>query len=171
MDKKKTFIVIGVFWLVLLGGLVAMKEYTLQIGSEVLLRTQPVDPRDLFRGDYVILSYDLSIIGTGELARNASDYEVGAPIFVSLNLDGQRVGTVKNIFKSAPNNEVVFLRGTVKNVYADQLRVEYGIESYFVPEGEGRVIERDLGEIYMKVAIDRFGNAVIKSLIMNDELR
>ena len=33
---------------------------TLTTGETILLRVVPVDPRDLFRGDYVILSYEIS---------------------------------------------------------------------------------------------------------------
>ena len=32
----------------------------LSSGQEVVLQTVPVDPRDLLRGDYVILRYDIS---------------------------------------------------------------------------------------------------------------
>ena len=37
-------------------GMVAIKQRTLITGTPVLLKTEPVDPRSLFRGDYVILS-------------------------------------------------------------------------------------------------------------------
>jgi uncharacterized membrane-anchored protein len=33
----------------------------------VTLQTEPVDPRDLFRGDYVTLSYDISRLPAGAL--------------------------------------------------------------------------------------------------------
>ena len=32
------------------------------MGQEILLKTAPVDPNDLFRGDYVNLRYDISTI-------------------------------------------------------------------------------------------------------------
>ena len=32
----------------------------LREGSEVLLQTRPVDPRDFLRGDYVVLNYQIS---------------------------------------------------------------------------------------------------------------
>src|SRR5262245_14089672 len=33
---------------------------TLATGEAILLRAAPVDPRDIFRGDYVTLSYEIS---------------------------------------------------------------------------------------------------------------
>ena len=48
--------------LVFILGLVAYKEVTLRFGTEVMLQTVPVDPRDLFRGDYVTLRYGISTL-------------------------------------------------------------------------------------------------------------
>ena len=166
MDKKKIFIIIGIFWIIIIGGFIAFKEFTLQTGDEILLKTQPVDPRDLFRGDYVILRYDISTISTDSLSYQGSDFKEDDKIYVLLNVDNQRSGTLANIDKSKPS-EGIFIEGTVKSVYNNRLNIEYGIESYFVPEGKGREIERNLGKIYTKVAVDDFGNAAIKSLVLD----
>jgi uncharacterized membrane-anchored protein len=47
--------------------------------------------------------------------------------------------------------------------------VRYGIEDYFVPEGEGRVLERPVaGEaVSLRIAVDRFGNGAIQALLIN----
>jgi hypothetical protein len=46
--------------------------------------------------------------------------------------------------------------------------VEYGIESYFVPEGSGHIIE-EARNVKVRVAIDSSGNAVIKGLLVDGE--
>ena len=46
--------------LAVLGGLFVYSQYPLWVGTEVRLATVPVDPRDLFRGQYVRLNYALS---------------------------------------------------------------------------------------------------------------
>tara|TARA_Y100000310_G_C20645282_1_gene796211 strand:+ start:1374 stop:1895 length:522 start_codon:yes stop_codon:yes gene_type:complete len=166
MDKKKIFIIIGIFWIVIIGGFIAFKEFTLQIGDEILLKTQPVDPRDLFRGDYVILRYDISTVNTDSLSYQGSDFTEDDKVYVLLKIDDQKIGSLANIDKIKPS-EGVFIEGTVKSVYNNRLNIEYGIESYFVPEGKGKEIERNLGKIYTKVAVDDFGNAVIKSLVLD----
>jgi uncharacterized membrane-anchored protein len=166
MDKKKIFIIIGIFWIVIIGGFIAFKEFTLQTGDEILLKTQPVDPRDLFRGDYVILRYDISTVSTDSLSYQGSDFKEDDKVYVLLNIDDQKIGSLANIDKNKPS-EGVFIEGTVKSVYNNRLNIEYGIESYFVPEGKGKEIERNLGKIYTKVAVDDFGNAVIKSLVLD----
>lgn len=40
----------------------AEREYILYYGKTIKLRTTPVDPRDPFRGDYVMLNYEISNI-------------------------------------------------------------------------------------------------------------
>ena len=42
--------------------MIAIHACPLVLGERILLKIQPVDPRDLFRGDFVILSYDISRI-------------------------------------------------------------------------------------------------------------
>ena len=168
MDKKKLFIVIAIFWIVIIGGFIAFKEFTLKTGDEVLLKTEPVDPRDLFRGDYVILRYDITRIDTADLSVDISDFSEGDRVYVSLNVSSDKIGSVAKISLNKPADGI-FLKGTVLSIYSKNLAVEYGIESYFVPENRGKEIERNIGDIYVRVSIDDFGNAVIKSLVLDGE--
>lgn len=166
MDKKKIFIIIGIFWIVIIGGFIAFKEFTIQTGDEILLKTRPVDPRDLFRGDYVILRYDISTVNTDTLSYKGSDFKEEDKVYVLLNVDNDKIGSLSDISKNKPS-EGIFIEGVVKSTFSNRLNIEYGIESYFVPEGKGKEIERSLGKIYTKVAVDNFGNAVIKSLVLD----
>ena len=45
-----------------LGWMIAGRAALLRNGQEVLLKVEPVDPRDLLRGDYVRLGYEISRI-------------------------------------------------------------------------------------------------------------
>ena len=53
------------------------------------------------------------------------------------------------------------------------LNVRYGIESYFVPEGEGREIElpRNEGKVAIMVAVDGAGAAAIKAVLVDGIVR
>ena len=168
MGKKKIFIIIGIFWVMILGGFIASKEFTIRTGNEILLKTAPIDPRDLFRGDYVILRYDISTINTDSLAYQGSDFKEGDKVYVLLSIDNHKIATIANISKNKPSKGI-FIRGTIKSVYNNILNIEYGIESYFVPEGKGKEIERNLSKIYAKIIVDSFGNTVIKSLVLDGE--
>jgi len=161
MNKKKIFLLIGIFWIVIIGGFMGFKEFTLRTGNEVLLKTVPVDPRDLFRGDYVILRYDINSVDS-----YADDIDVGDTVYVSLRVDKDKIGSFDTIGKENPADGI-FVKGAVINKYEDRLTVEYGVESYFVPEGKGGEIEKNRGRIYTRVSIDKFGNAVIKGLVLD----
>jgi len=168
MDKKKVFILIGIFWILIIGGFIFFKEFTLKTGEEILLKNIPVDPRDLFRGDYVILRYEISEIKTDELAFKGSDFEIGDDIFVLLNIDDTKQAILSDIAKVKPEDKT-FIKGTIKKAYDNRLVIEYGIESYFVPENTGKEIERERENIYTKIALDGFGRAVIKNLVLDGE--
>jgi uncharacterized membrane-anchored protein len=176
--------------LILCGAIAALVESRASIlrsGTEVRLRTAPVDPRDLFRGDYVVLSYDISTVGA---AASASDrpFLRGEAVHVRLSPgpDGfaQVVGVSRErLTVSAP--EIVMAgrvraSGTCLRDASDRpdcargsngLRIAYGIESYFVPQGTGRAIETtDRGRIEVVAAVDASGQAAIKRLLIDGKL-
>jgi uncharacterized membrane-anchored protein len=133
------------------------EERTLATGEEVLLQTVPVDPRDLFRGDYVQLRYAISTVHR-QLAP-------GDRVFVGLEKRGE-TWEVRSVYYSPP--EGLFIKGTVATAFGDVATIEYGIESYFVPEGSGHIIE-NARDVKVKVAVDSSGNAAIKQVLVNGE--
>lgn len=158
----------------------------------VTLETAPIDPRDLFRGDYVILSYTVSSLPLDALAGD-DEFEHGKPIYVELAPEGdiwRPVAAWHEYRDAAPGNSI--MRGRVRNVMQDIFAgevaegedgrrppcpdcgtafVTYGIESYFVPEGEGRELEdtRNAGRITVDVALGKDGTPAIKQLRLDGE--
>jgi uncharacterized membrane-anchored protein len=145
-------------------------------GREVVLDVIPVDPRSLFRGDYVILGYDISRF---KLPPGATPPEKNAPFYVTLGktADGAWHAVAGG---SEPPADVkpdeVVIRGRVEYVSgppANQpqeptvVGLHYGIESFFVPEGTGRELETMVGDrkISAIIAIDDGGEAAIKGLM------
>src|SRR5215813_12961082 len=51
----------------LLALMVIDRIHILREGTEVTLQTRAIDPRDLLRGDYVVLGYDISQLPAGAL--------------------------------------------------------------------------------------------------------
>lgn len=185
LNQKKILYLTVVFWLLIFSGFIAYKEYTLRTGTEVMLKTLPVDPRDLFRGDYVTLNYEISTLDMEKLPSEESYFYNDEPIYLALELKNG-YGVPKKIYTTPPEDGL-YIKGKVKDVIYDwetdessnmteeatikELRVDYGIESYFVPEGRGMEIEKaqrtGKTEVDAKVIIDKYGNAVIKSLLMD----
>ncbi len=164
---KRAILAVGVLWLVIMGGMVGIKEYTLRTGHGILLKTVPVDPRDLFRGDYVILSYDMSSLDLDKLGAAGATFSRGQTVYVLLGTDGG-YSVATGVRSSRPSHEELFLKGHVLDVSGRTVRVEYGIESYFVPEGKGRALEHARGKnLDVRAAVDKQGHAVIKTLLLD----
>jgi hypothetical protein len=61
--------------------------------------------------------------------------------------------------------------GRDNRAFCDSLTVRYGIEKYFVPEGEGRQIEhsRNQGKVSVVAAVTPGGRAAIKRLLIDGQ--
>lgn len=164
---KKIFIGIILFWVLMLGGFIGMKEWTLRTGTEVLLVMRPVDPRDLFRGDYVTLSYEISRVNPPP-SPLTNDEQSSGPIYVLLSVDDAGIAHAADTSLSPPS-EGLFIAGNMMRGGGGQVNVEYGIESFFVPEGRGREIERNLRQMHAKVVVGKDGRAVLKGLVYQGE--
>lgn len=160
-----------------LAGLIADKHYTLATGRPVVLRVAPVDPRSLFRGDYVRLNHDLTRLALAELAGD-DDFARDEPAYVVLAPGAphwRAVGVYRRWPQAAP--EQVVLKGEVVwqavagTAHEPYLRLRYGIEQLYVPEGEGRAVEAQVGarKAAVRVAVDRFGRAGILALLLDGE--
>ncbi len=152
-------------WLILLVGFISVKEFTAKTGEKGLLKTQPVDPRDLFRGDYVALQYQISRVNLNDIGVN-QNFSKGEKAYASLKKQGEYF-SLNNVSSSRPSPP--YLSGTVTYASPSSLMLEYGIESYFVPEGKGQQLESAArrGKLDVEVSVDRFGNAVITGIFLD----
>jgi hypothetical protein len=141
--------------LVLLGGLLALmighRALILRDGTEVRLAIVPVDPRDLFRGD-------------GRAAAVAAHRTRPAdPAAVVIQ---GRVSYVSTSPRRADGREACG-----SGAGCPVVGVEYGIEAYFVPEGEGRAIETtEKSRLEIVAAVARSGDAAIKRLLLDGKM-
>jgi len=173
-----------------IGSMVWDRIQLLRHGREIVLPVVPVDPRSLFRGDYVILSYEAQNVPaqfiTPEL--NAARPHV---FYVTLEKSGDAwkpAGITASALPAAPERISVKARTRhgwwpsrpPRPVGSDQslqpepaLQVRYGIESYFVPEGKGLALEQTARErkLAAVVAVDAKGNAAIKGLMVDGQLQ
>ena len=140
-------------------GLVAfagVRQVALTEGREITLQTAPVDPRSLFQGDYAILDYEIAV-----LPEDLRDFPAGSEIFVVLQECGD-VWCAAWHELARPRSSEVFIRGVVNQ----RGRLDFGIGTYFVPEGTGHIIER-AEDVKVVVALDDRGQAVIKDVLVD----
>jgi uncharacterized membrane-anchored protein len=127
------------FQLTVLGVEYLGSVWPLWFGERVALETVPVDPRSLFRGDYIRLNYAISTIDS-DLARTA--LRRGEVAYVTLAPRGETYAAVE-ISRVVPSGKP-FIRGRVVSAGGNgaPYRMRYGIEAYFLPRAEAETIER-----------------------------
>ena len=165
--------------------IVANRAVHLAQGREIVLDVVPVDPRDLLRGDYVILGYSITRI-SGAAVEIPEDASRDMPIFVTLEHQGKAgeekwVAVAASAIRpaAAGTDSKIVLQGRLKSWWqhssehragerVSEMRVTYGIESYFVPESTGRDLEKLTRQAAVKavVAVDRSGKAAIKGIVI-----
>jgi uncharacterized membrane-anchored protein len=180
------FVLFGVAALVqiaLLGVMIVDRMQVLRDGTEVTLQTRPVDPRDFLRGDYVVLGYDITQLPAGPL-QNQPSGERNPLVYVKLtpNRDGVHEPVSVHTDPVAVTSPEVLIRGRVTHgvgcgsksgarplVFCEKLTISYNLESYFVPEGEGRKLEdlRNQRKLSVVAAVLPSGRAAIKRLLID----
>lgn len=138
--------------------------YTLLTGEVITLQTKPVDPTDLFRGDYVALRYEAEDVPmqfvdeavVSKLGNSWGEIEVyvlfeeknGVHIPMEVTLEKPDKGT--------------FLKGTVilfdkTDSGKEFVRIEYGLDKYYVKDNTGTEWEKASakGKILAKIKVNK----------------
>lgn len=183
MIAAKPFAAVALFIAIvqtaILGYMIEGRASILRSGTDVLLKTAPVDPRDLLRGDYVILTYDISTISTTSITGTRPQTGEVARLNVRLKpgADGFWTVSAASFDPLAEEAGSVVLLSQPVTIYdwewqnAGNLTVSYGIERFYVPEGEGRPIEdgRNQGRVSVAVRVSEGGQAQIRALMLDNE--
>jgi uncharacterized membrane-anchored protein len=146
------------FWLVVavqalvLVAMIGFNELALATGDEVTLRTVPVDPIDLFRGNYVTLRYEISTLGVEEGIRP------GDSVYVPLYEQGS--SWTGSFGYASPPPAGKYIRGTAHHVDGQRASIEYGIETYYADEEEAHALEL-AGTLLVTVSVEDGGQARI----------
>jgi uncharacterized membrane-anchored protein len=165
----------------LLAVMIIDRVQILREGTDVALQTRPVDPRDLFRGDYVRLAYDISEVPSGPLENQPAGAR-NPIVFVKLTPDGNGHYQAVSVHSEAVpvKSPEVLIRGRVtygtscgpeSRAFCAKLHINYNLERYFVPEGEGQKLEQARNErkLIVVAAVTPSGRAAIKRLLIDGE--
>ena len=145
-------------------GLAVLPQLSARVaGDEIVLRVQPVDPIDPFRGAYVTLGYPDLRHNDAESADGGmgsmEDGEEKGEVFVSLARKGE-VWVATDWSRERPT-EGRYLRCNDRD-----WQIRCGIESYFLPQDEARRVQDEVtdGKLVAVVKVDGHGNAAIVGL-------
>jgi uncharacterized membrane-anchored protein len=169
MKLKLLILVLGLqcAWLL---GTVAVQEHALATGKVILLETARVDPRDLLRGDYLILNYKISDVPTNLfLPAVNKDLPDGTKVFVALApATNQFYAVVKaSTNEFVPATDEVLLKGKSTwlrwNASTNSIHVEYGLERFYVAEGTGN----PAGKLTAQVVVPASGRGRVKEVFVD----
>jgi uncharacterized membrane-anchored protein len=170
------------FWMavalqvIILLAMVSMHGYTLLTGEPVMLKTAPIDPWDPFRGEYVQLNYDISQLDAA-LPMEGYPYRSGQQVWVTLRRGEPYWAAVAvSDRKPATGPGEVALRGRIRWIdgpeegqQAGRIFLSYGIEQFYVPEGQGRELQGQMVEMAVQAVVDKGGRAAIRSVFLEGE--
>ncbi|PCJ17110.1 MAG: hypothetical protein COB02_14740 [Candidatus Cloacimonadota bacterium] len=174
--NKKYLLFIAFFQIICLALMLVNSSLPIYFGKEVLLKVVPVDPRSLFRGNYVILNYDFSRFSSKKLIETPNRKLMrGTAIYVKL----KKINDTYTIDRASlsPFKEGIFIKGKLKYpVYfsSDKKRVKnrdisasFNIEAFFTNKSKAKQLElkRNQKKLKARVFILPNGKAAIDSLI------
>jgi uncharacterized membrane-anchored protein len=122
----------------------------------VRLRTEPVDPRDPVRGDFMQLRYAIARVAPAEVEK----IPVGSPVWVALE---RRHGfdEAVAVFTTEPDPSP---GRTIVRATRGWSGLEFGIERYYVPEGKGTPTFKS---IVVEAAVGPGGRLYLRRLLLD----
>lgn len=185
MTGKRRIISALVLALVQIGFLswiIAGRAAILRDGKEVLLKVEPIDPRDLLRGDYIFLGYEISRIPVKLIANipagkfTSNDSELVVRLKKGADGYWQPSAAWFDAMPGPATSDEADIVGHVADGWDLRgqdmtIAPDYGIERFYLPEGEGLAIQNDMRvrPFGVRVALAADGTAQIKALMDGDK--
>lgn len=161
MSKKTTYarlIAYGIPFLIL-GGMTIKPLLTTISGQDIMLETKPIDPRDLFRGDHVLLSLEIENAPFEKLHPSVQKRLPTSDLYgdnkfekftvYSILNEQSGVYELKEVVLNKPKKGV-YLKGSIHPLTASpqskDVTIQYDIDRYFVPENTGKELEKKTDE-------------------------
>jgi len=138
-------------------------------GQEVTLELIPVDPRDLLRGDYVILNLAAGSLDPA-LMPDGDTLAFGDRVYVGLEVDGDGLAQPVRVSRLRQDAGTLALAGTVGFIGSQSIAIDYGIDAFFLPEGAGLEIERLPAErVRLVIALSDDGRSLPLRLLVDGQ--
>lgn len=172
-SMRTALLIVAALQSLVLGWIVWDRVGLLANGREIKAAVVPVDPRDLFRGDYVTLGYGFN---TGTEVALPEGIRQGDRVYALLKSQSPAEWSLSSLSTNKPvvaNDGEVVLKGIVEYVRPGPQpgsgtigRLRYGIERFYLPEGTGRDLEVQVREkrVVAVLAVGRDGEAALKGL-------
>lgn len=160
------------FQLVILAGLSGKGLVPRITSDRVRFEVVPVDPRDMMRGEFIILGYefsrlpdDMSLLDEtikSYKTKNIVSNQKSIDVYVTLKFNIKEDIYKGIFFGSTPPTKGRYLRGKLNSGN----RIEFGIESFYLQEGKGKIYEQAIREkkLVAEVYLAPDGSAQMKQV-------
>jgi uncharacterized membrane-anchored protein len=146
-------------------------------GKEIVLEIRPVDPRSLFRGQYVRLDYTIGQL-SGDilkgLNKDIKKLRINEIVYVSLK-EQEGVWKADEISLFKPNNKLFICGRVNRNWRSNTLNLKYGIEAYFTSPKRALDLENSVRnnarnkKAFASVMVAPNGKVALKDVIIKDK--
>lgn len=179
-----------------LASLVGHHAWRRASGAEIRLAMEPVDPRDVLLGHYVVLRTPLHTLDTRRLGAAERGWRRGQTVFVEVEPDATgsavpvslhaqapaerlavrgKIYSVSEIYdvEQAPDPVTGEMRETERGEPFTRLSVRYNLERYYAPRDDALALEamRNEDRLRLIASVGGHGGAVIKGLEIDGETR
>ncbi|MBL4891936.1 MAG: GDYXXLXY domain-containing protein [Rhizobiaceae bacterium] len=173
---RSSFLIAVILTAILQTGAIAgmMYKYALQInsGREVIVQSGFLDPRDLFRGHYVILNLAVGDLRSGTV-KTDSRFTYREDVFVELKKGDDGFWFALKLWHEIPtSHDSAFLKGQIRSIpllRTGRYRITFPQDRYFAPKKRAKELEklrrdRKLGVI---LAVTSDGSGFIKGITID----
>ncbi|MGO4270337.1 GDYXXLXY domain-containing protein, partial [Paenibacillus sp. TAF58] len=140
---------------------IGKSEWLLAHGQLIKLQLEPLDPRSLIQGDYVRLRYSIS---EPPLFADKNDEAISKGKITIVLAPNLATGVYE--YRRVYTNGEALAPGEVR-LNGNKIGyegIEYGIETYFIPEGTGHEYERNAK--FAEVKVSAGGDAILVRLLL-----
>jgi len=160
----------------------AQAWHTRATGDEILLRSVPVDPRSMFRGNYARVRYEISDVSvnlteaqmTPRVPKSGLNPNQKIYVVVVPDKDGVHKFQSASVAKPEVQGDARVIAGRTEKsctlLVAPDLtagcRVRYGIEAWFAPKADALELERQFAKgALAKVRVTNSGRAALMGIV------
>jgi uncharacterized membrane-anchored protein len=174
MSPKKSLLLLFIL-MVILQLFVPLKmildrEAIIRHGTEFKFKTAPIDPHDPFRGKFISLQFDESLVDLP----SDKEWQAGQTIYLTLITDTDGFAVVDSIAGQKPSGSQHYLKAKVSYYYTGRVRVNYPFDRFYMEESKAYDAELAYVETQADTTVTAYalvsvkdGESVLKDVLID----
>jgi uncharacterized membrane-anchored protein len=166
-NAKTQICLVVVLQIVVLASFQAKYAQVVKTGRTIKLEANPLDPVDLFRGNYQALNFPQARLCDSKVRfHNLSNTSTDTIVYVVFQTDGN-VWKATDVYSTKPewSSQSIVMKGRIVNYWKGNLVLHYGIEQYFFSKGEVNMTKGAAASVH----VDDNGDAVLTDLVASSQ--